>query len=382
MHKVTQITHGPKHHFFGYYDKWQWDESQRYLLTLEVDFADRSPRPTDVAQVCLIDVQDNCQLHPISKTRAWCWQQGSMLQWVPGSPRTIVHNDLIGDRFVSVFVDIDTGARRVLPRPIYTISHDGRYALSLNFARLAVTRPGYGYNGLIDQWNDELHPAEDGIYLMDLATGEHRLIVSIDQLARSNPEASMAGVKHWVNHLLFSPDGKRFIFLHRWDNQKGLFHTRLYTASLDGSELFCSRLQRGSHFIWYDNTRILIWGYTEDQGYGYYLIEDQTDHMELVGKGVLTRDGHCNFAPGSDWFVTDEYPDANNMRPLILYHLREKTHRVLERFYSPPEKKGELRCDLHPRWSRDGRYICIDTFCEGTRQMCLVDVGAIIEGSS
>ena len=104
--------------------------------------------------------------------------------------------------------------------------------------------------------------------------------------------------------------------------------------------------------------------------------------MELVGKGVLTRDGHCNFAPGSDWFVTDEYPDANNMRPLILYHLREKTHRVLERFYAPPEKKGELRCDLHPRWSRDGRYICIDTFCEGTRQMCLVDVGAIIEGSS
>ena len=33
-----QITQGPKHHFFGYYDKQQWDVSNRYILSNQVDF--------------------------------------------------------------------------------------------------------------------------------------------------------------------------------------------------------------------------------------------------------------------------------------------------------------------------------------------------------
>ena len=44
--KVTQITHGPKHHYFGYIGQSRtipWNASGRYLLALQVGFQDRLP---------------------------------------------------------------------------------------------------------------------------------------------------------------------------------------------------------------------------------------------------------------------------------------------------------------------------------------------------
>ena len=37
--------------------------------------------------------------------------------------------------------------QRTLPKPIYTVSPDGAWGLSLNFSRLEWLRPGYGYAG-------------------------------------------------------------------------------------------------------------------------------------------------------------------------------------------------------------------------------------------
>ena len=39
---VRAITRGPKFHWFGYYDKLQFDPSMRYVLSNEVDFEHRS----------------------------------------------------------------------------------------------------------------------------------------------------------------------------------------------------------------------------------------------------------------------------------------------------------------------------------------------------
>ena len=32
------VTAGPRHHYFGYYDKFPWDRTGRFLLGMEVDF--------------------------------------------------------------------------------------------------------------------------------------------------------------------------------------------------------------------------------------------------------------------------------------------------------------------------------------------------------
>ena len=41
------VTQGPKHHFFGYYDKSPWNASGKYLLANEADFNDRAPAADD-----------------------------------------------------------------------------------------------------------------------------------------------------------------------------------------------------------------------------------------------------------------------------------------------------------------------------------------------
>ena len=46
------ITKGPKHHWFGYYDKLQFDPTSRYALGMAVDFEHRSPRGDDVRSTC------------------------------------------------------------------------------------------------------------------------------------------------------------------------------------------------------------------------------------------------------------------------------------------------------------------------------------------
>ncbi len=52
---VQRITGGPHHHWFGYYDKLQFDPTVRYVLGMEVAFEHRSPTADDVIKVGMVD---------------------------------------------------------------------------------------------------------------------------------------------------------------------------------------------------------------------------------------------------------------------------------------------------------------------------------------
>lgn len=377
------ITRGPNSHWFGYYDKLQFDETNRFALGMEVGFNDRSPKPDDAIRLGMIDLEDNDKWIELGHSSAWCWQQGCMLQWLPGHSDTVIYNARLNGAYQAVIQNVKTGEQRALPKPVYAVDPIGKNAVCPNFARLGVTRPGYGYNGPADPWQDELQPRHDGIYQMSLETGAWRLIISLDQIAGYKPDDTMFGAKHWFNHLLFSPTGERFIFLHRWErtvNGRRSWYTRMFTADADGGNLFCvADHDMVSHFIWKNSKQILAWSREPKHGDRFHLYTDKTDTVAVIGDGVLMRDGHCTYSPDQQWVLVDTYPDQERMQNLMLYRPTDGKLVKLGRFYQAPESKGEIRCDLHPSWSRDGRRVSIDSRHNGGRQIYLLDVSEITQ---
>jgi hypothetical protein len=379
---VRALTHSPAYHWFGYYDKLEFDPSSRYVLGMEVGFQNRSPQPSDQIRLGVIDLESGDRWKELGTSSAWCWQQGCMWQWLPGSRTEVIYNDREGDHFVSRILDFKTGRKRTLPGPVYGVSPDAKWAVHPDFRRLHDTRPGYGYAGIADPNAMVNAPADAGIWRVDLQSGKHDLIIPIAKAASiPSPHAEIDGAKHWFNHLLVAPDGKRFIFLHRWQKPGWRsFMTRMFTANPDGTDLYVvDPWGYTSHFIWRDGKHILAWARHPSHGDKFYLYEDRTQNVEVVGPDVMTVNGHCTYLPGQHWILNDTYPDKDRNQNPYLYEVPTGRRVPLGHFQSPPEYTGEWRCDTHPRFSPDGKKVVIDSPHGGNgRQLYLIDIAAIV----
>ncbi len=373
--QCRRITPAGEHFFFGYYDKCPWDTTQQRLLAARAPFMDRRPTADDGLELGIIDLSTE-QFQHFGTTRAWNWQQGCMMQWL--DDRQVIYNDRRDGRFVSVIHDTITGKSRMLDRPIYALCPTAPFALSLSFARLATVRPGYGYAGVADPFVNDMRPSEEGIYHLNLLTGQSQRIISVAQVAAAvsmNSEGADAPAKHWFNHIQFAPDGSRFAFLHRWGRPRpgggAWWTTRLMSAKPDGSDLIClSDHGMVSHYDWFDGQRLCAWAFRQGIGNRYFMFDvRQPERVEIIGTGVFDCDGHCSFSPDRRGMITDTYPDAQGYRRLLLWHMQQQQLTELGRYYGPFPDDHETRCDLHPRWSRDGKSICIDSAHEGYRGM-------------
>jgi len=376
------------HYFFGYYDKCPWNCDERLILAQRSTFMDRDPGASDVLQIGVIDTANKCRFTPITSTRAWNWQQGCMLRWLPGKENdTIVFNDRRDGRFVTVIHSLTTGAEDVIGFASYDIAPKGRDVVTGNFARVHASRPGYGYAGLADPFGDGRAPAKDGIYLGNLATGDKRLIFSLaDALTvgkvRPGPEA-----KTWFNHFTLAPAGQRFVVLHRWASggpkagHTG-FLSRMLSMDCVGNDVTVPiEDAKISHFTFFDDTRLAVWLEAPQRDiYGYYLVDIITGDMQKIGGDNFLSDGHCNYSPDRRWLLTDRYPVENSTQPLFLYELSSGRCRQIGAFTSITDMNTSSRCDLHSRWNRNSSKICFDSTHEGRRAIYQIDVTPITAG--
>ncbi len=364
------------------------------MLAANVGFEGRSPRPDDTIRVGMIDLQDEDRWTELGTSVAWGWQQGCMLQFIPGSSSKVIWNDRLDGRYVSHVKDIFTGEERILPFPVYTLSPDGRTALSVDFERINDLRPGYGYAGIPDPNAGEMAPEDAGIYRCDLETGEKELIISIAEMTgipvpldKGDPSLEdLTTRKNWFNHLLFNTDGTRFVFLHRWKSPVKLpvggFATLMYSSDLEGKDI---RLVDGSgytsHFIWRDPDHLAMWTKFEDRN-GFFLFRDDGSGKPLkqLGRGVMTRNGHNTYLPGNQWILNDTYPDRERLQHVYLYHVPGGKRVPLGAFYLDPAYRGEWRCDTHPRSSPCGTKVVIDCpVGKQGRQQVLMDISGITQ---
>ena len=412
---IRRVGKGTPHHFFGYYNKSTWDSSGRYLLSNRVSMMTGDLDGSQVCTVGYFDLQDNDRYHAVGRTRAWNWQMGCQLQWLEaGGGKQIIYNRHAASRsgvypeFCSVVFDVETGHERPLPLPVYVVAPNGCYALCVDYSRFLVTHRTIGYSA--DGAEPVLHnaPADDGIHRMDIATGESTLIVSLQQLTEYQSLPSMDNAIHWVTHLEVSPDSGRFLFLHRWTERvedETCFLHRVYSVAAEGTDLrllectdhplpqlaedfdpaavgtfdYEKSEYQISHPAWKDDRSIIVWG-PHDGEIHYHLYDIGTDEVSVIGAGTLTENGHMTYSRDGRWILTDTYPDSTtNKRHLILYDVAGDTAYDIGHFFTPPDLGKHNRCDLHPRWSPDGRQVSIDSVHEGSRQQYVVDVSGIVD---
>jgi hypothetical protein len=317
----------------------------------------------------------------LTKSSAWNWQQGCMLQWYAASNDTIIYNDFSYEKnhYISIIRNITTGNDKTIDFPVYSVSNSGDFALTLNFERLALMRPDYGYFNRNIKWEDLPDDHSDGIWFVDLKKNSSKLILSLDTLKNYQPSETMNGAHHKVNHIDISPDGKRFMFLHRWVGPQGRFMRLLTADSHDGSGLYyITGDQMVSHNCWLGNREIISFCRLPDGRDRYVRFRDQQSFSEIIGDTLFNKDGHPSVSPDGHWMLTDDYPDKSRFSRLYLYHLNKKKKYIVGEFYQPLWYTGEKRIDLHPKWSPDGQKVSIDSGHTGKRKFYVVDVSTIV----
>ncbi len=390
--KVTQITHGPRHHYFGYIGQSRtipWNASGRYLLALQVGFQDRLPGANDPADVCLIDTRDNYAIRVIDRTRGWNPQQGTMFYWNPQHPETqFFFNDRdpkTGKVFTVLFDIAANGGKGTRVReyrfedtPVGNggVAQNGGYFTAINYARMARLRPVTGYAGAWDWTTEAAAPADDGIFRVDIGTGEKTLIVSFAQLKEAlRGTVENLDARHlFINHTLNNRNNDSIYFFCRADFEEQVNGPRVnavFTVRPDGSGLTRHETFIGGHPEWGWGSQVI-----GSHG-GLQVVYDAAEQKivdSLGGKNVFPNpEGDIALSPDGTWFV-------NSHREGEQHHytfLEMKTRRVVK---SPPVflstwNRGPLRLDPAPAWNRTGDAIVVPGIAnDGTRQMFLLEL--------
>lgn len=371
------ITSGPNEHLFAsYYGINSWSADQKYVTVLQTPIKYRLPNENDLATLGLVDVQTK-EFIPLVQTRAWNFQQGCMAHWLGTHPNSrIIYNDLVDGKFVSIILDVHTKEKiKTLPYPIAAVSPNGREAISINFSRLRHTREAYGYAGEgQDAKLDVQFPEDDGLFLINLETGNANLLLSIHDVKTQVPEVPEDGIKYF-NHVLFSRDGSKIFWLARAIPKR---NTTSFTVNRDGTNL-----QRcfpdgwgGSHFDWLSESELMITADYKTESKAHILFTVGQQNYKRLGNGILDYDGHGTFSPDKKWMVTDTYPsDGLNEQKLYLMDMRTEAVLPLGRYIHPSAFKDngkDAQCDLHPRWSPNSDMIGFNSVTTGSRQVYII----------
>lgn len=412
-------TRQDKNCFFGYYDKSPINRSGTRMLCLRTDFSDREAEAGDSAEIGYWELASG-RFVPLSTTRAFNFQQGCMLQWLgPDFDRRIIYNDQQDDHFVSVILDTETGEKRIIPHPVYVVHPSGKWAVTIDFERHYFTRKSYAYAGIVRPEKDVPCLAGDGIFRIDLDTGDQKRIISLEQMMHTRHVATMDGQTTSLVHMMFNPSGNRFMFYHRWSLADGGTYTRIYTSDGEGRDIRCV-LDSGkaTHSCWKDDDTLTVWGARPNAvwslrrhkaaikwllrpllhvyhktvnprsklalslvGGGYLLCPDKNGGKpQKLDTGPVVMDGHPSWSQKyPNLMLTDTYQDLQMRQHIYILDFKSHTQTEVAALPTSPDIiDSGFRCDLHPRWDWSGTRIIVDSQHQEKRAMCVFDVRNLI----
>ena len=372
-YKLTKLTYQDKESFFGYYDKSPINKTNEYIIFQTSNISTKKMPDANVAvDLILYDVKNN-SYEVIDKSYAYNWQQGTKLMWL--NEKKFIYNSYDKDKNIYISKIYNTQAKEfdIIDFPIYDCFED-KFSISLNFDRLNIGRADYSYNNRKVEINWD-NNSDDGLYLINFEDNSSKLIITLETIIKLNYKDSMNNAKHKFNHIMISPNGKKMMFMHRWFTPENRRYDTLYISNTDGSDIkIISDDDMVSHCYWYDDENIFAYLRDKNMGDKYYLIDIKTAKKTIVGSGLIDKFGDGHPSINNKKILFDTYPDKSRMKSLYLYDIEEDKLKKIGEFFESFDFYSETRCDLHPRFSYDGRKVFFDSVHSGKRQLYMMEI--------
>jgi len=372
-YNISSIDQSFDSTFFGYYDKSPESNDGGKIIFFKTNYnTSNVPAPNHAIEIvlkCLLTGKTTI----VDKTLSYNWQQGAKMMWL--SNDKFVYNIYCSEsnKYLSKIYHIPTKTFQILDLPIYDCFKD-IYAFTLNFNRLMEMRPDYGYRNHKEIVDYKKYDS-DGVFKLSLKNNTSKLLISIRQLIEHSYLPSMNGAKHKVNHIMISPNGESFMFMHRWLSKSGKRYDRLLVSDSNyGNFKIVSDGGMVSHCCWKDNNTIV--GYLRHNNKdGFYKIDlSDLSITHLSNKLKKFSDGHPTFQ--SNYMVFDSYPDRSRMKKLYVYNTNTDQVMLMGEFFESFKFYNQSRCDLHPRFNYNKNKIYFDSVHEGRRKLYFLEFNA------
>lgn len=340
--------------FFGYYDISPFGTDSRVVYH-EVN------KSKDTCSIIMNNLEGSNRI-VLSTTKAWNWQQGSRLRWFPNEHDVVIFNDMIENKYVSRLIDVKTGEEKQFGFPLYDISSDGLYGLSLDFTRLGYKRPGYGYTNLPFNPNEDIR--DKGIDIYDLKEQSLLKTITYNEMSSALGLSANEYKHYYINHLSFSPSGKEFLFFFLRDTGNTFKASLLIYLISEETIVPLETEEKVSHYDWLDDNLIICTACDDKGHFHYYTYEVSNGRRLEVCPEFLEYDGHPSFI-NSNEIITDTYPDSKGYQHLKFVSLKEHTFNNIASVFDYKVKDVERRTDLHPRYHNN--MISFDSNTSGLR---------------
>lgn len=393
---IEILTPSDAPYMHTFFDVQPLSPCHRYLLVTRLPHQYKSPEFGDTADVCIIDLE-NKTLRCVYTTKAWATQLGANVQWGNDS-RYVYTNDWIGNAYVCIRIDIETGEVIAYSGPMYHLSPDAMYVAGFPLDYINFTQVGYGAPENPDSMPGKYEgaPVNLGLIQTELTTNQSKMIMSLSQFKPWYDQEKFSEGTFYLFHTKYNAQSNRIMQVVRCilPGSKA-WNPSLYTFDPRGENLRQTISveqwgQGGNHPNWHPDGKRIIMNLRANKELGadkMMMVIFNEDGTMMKALTERTGSGHPSVTPDTRYLLTDAYALArekefineNGEVKIRLIDLQSDEEEAICYVYVPPVSVyGNQRIDPHPVWSRDYKKVIFGGAPNGKREIFMADLSEVL----